>query len=57
MDEAQARIVVAWVEPFSPAAQYGIQPGMVALQVNDQQVLRMPEAIYPEPGPDVRPTR
>jgi len=55
VNEQAAQIVVSWVEPFSPASQYGIQPGMIATAVNDQQVLRLPEAIYPEPGPDVTP--
>lgn len=55
VDEGASHIVVTDVEPFSPAAQYGIQPGMVALVVNDQTVLRLPQAVYPEPAPDVTP--
>ena len=55
VDEGSGRIVVASVEPFSPAAQYGIQAGMIAIFVNDQLVLRLPELIQPEPGPLVTP--
>jgi hypothetical protein len=55
VSEEASRIEVAWVEPFSPAARYGIQPGMIVTMVNDQLVLRLPEAIYPEPGPGVTP--
>jgi signal transduction histidine kinase len=53
VDEATGHIVVTWVEPLSPAARWGIQPGMVAVTVNDQQVLRLPSAIYPDPSPGV----
>jgi signal transduction histidine kinase len=50
-----SRIEVAWVEPYSPAERWGVQPGMIVTSVNGQVVLRVPEAIYPEPGPDTTP--
>lgn len=55
VDETQGRIIVAWVEPYSPAERYGTQPGMVALMVNDLRLIRLPEPIYLEPGPDTTP--
>jgi signal transduction histidine kinase len=50
--DAPGRIVVESVQPFSPAARYGVQPGMTVILVNDQAVLRLPEAIQPDPAPD-----
>jgi signal transduction histidine kinase len=49
------RVVVADVDPFSPAARYGIEAGMVALSVNDRELIRMPQSTYPkmaDPTPD-----
>jgi len=51
---SDGRVVVAYVDPFSPSAQYGVEAGMVALSVNDRELIRMPQETYPfkEPSPD-----
>jgi signal transduction histidine kinase len=41
------RVVVTSVDPYSPAAQYGIEPGMVALEVNGRVLVRGPQYVYP----------
>lgn len=55
VDELQHRLYVEAVEPLSPAEGYGVEPGMVALQVNDQQLIRLPELRYPDITEDVTP--
>ncbi|MHB8891517.1 MAG: sensor histidine kinase [Candidatus Limnocylindrales bacterium] len=54
LDVSDGRVVVAYVDPFSPSAQYGVEAGMVALSVNDRELIRMPQETYPfkEPSPD-----
>ena len=51
---SDGRVVVWTVDPFSPAARYGIEPGMVAVSVNDRLLIRMPEPVFSkvEPTPD-----
>jgi signal transduction histidine kinase len=48
------RVVVWWVDPYGPAAQYGVEAGMVVIDVNGRELIGLPEAIYPEqePTPD-----
>ncbi|HYO42139.1 MAG TPA: hypothetical protein VES19_02975, partial [Candidatus Limnocylindrales bacterium] len=48
-----ARVVVSSVEPYSPADQYGLLPGMVLTSLNEIVLIEMPQPIYQEPGPDV----
>jgi signal transduction histidine kinase len=50
----EGRVVVLDVNQYSPAAQYGIERGMVAIQLNGAQLMRLPEYVYPdaEPTPD-----
>ena len=55
VDEAQGRLYVEAVEPLSPAADQGVRPGMVAVAVNDIQVIRMPEFVYPDMNEEVTP--
>ena len=54
VDESQGRIYVESVEVFSPAEDYGVRPGMVAVIVNDTELIRLPQPVYPqvEPTPD-----
>ncbi len=51
---SEGRVVVWYVDQYSPAAQYGVEAGMVALDVNGQQLIRLPANVYPsaEPTPD-----
>jgi signal transduction histidine kinase len=53
VDESTGRIYVESVEPLSPAVSYGIEPGMVAVSVNDVQVIRLPELMYPDVTEDI----
>ena len=55
VDEANTRLYVESVEPLSPAEQYGVRPGMVAVMVNDIQLIRLPELVYTDPGPYASP--
>lgn len=55
VNQDASRIEIAWVEPYSPAERYGMHAGMVATAVNEQEVLRLPQAIYPEQDPNATP--
>ncbi|MDP2350152.1 MAG: hypothetical protein Q8M74_03240, partial [Chloroflexota bacterium] len=48
------RIMVTGVNPYSPAALSAFQPGMVVLQLNNEELIRLPRYVYPEaePTPD-----
>src|SRR5690606_4493980 len=49
------RVVVGSVSPLSLGARDGVQPGMVVLQLNGTQLIRLPEYVYPpydEENPD-----
>jgi len=48
------RVVVSEVSPRSPADRNGIEPGMVVIQLEDVELIRLPQYIYPEaePSPD-----
>ena len=43
---SDGRVLVWTVDPAGPAARYGIEPGMVAIMLNDRQLIRMPEPVY-----------
>lgn len=49
---SEGRVVVWWVDPYGPAARFGVQSGMVAIDVNGRQLVRLPEYV---PGPDPTP--
>lgn len=55
VDEAAGQVYVEWVERFSPAEQYGVRPGMVAVTVNDLELIRLPEITYPSTGEEITP--
>jgi signal transduction histidine kinase len=46
------RLIVDWVEPGSQADADGIRSGMVAVEVNGWQLIRLPAPVYGEPNPD-----
>ena len=57
---AEGGIVVAHVEPLSPASRDGVEPGMRVINLNGQQLVRMPEYVYedtfdPETGEYISP--
>jgi signal transduction histidine kinase len=41
------RVLVEWVDPYSPAARYGIEAGMVAVSVNGRELVQGPQYVYP----------
>lgn len=45
-------LVVSEVAAFSQAARDGVQPGMRVIGLNDRELIRLPQLIYPEPDPD-----
>ncbi len=47
LDVSEGRIVVSYVDAFSPAAQYNIEAGMVAIEVNGRELIRGPQYVYP----------
>ena len=55
VDEANARLYVESVEPLSPAEAYGVRPGMVAVMVNDIQLISLPQLVYPDTPLDASP--
>jgi signal transduction histidine kinase len=50
-----ARVVVAYVEPFSPAEQHGVRAGLVATEVNGQELIALPRVDYPATDPSATP--
>lgn len=49
-DGTTIRIIA--VADRSPAAQQGLQPGMTVVSLNDVQLIRLPEPVYPSADPD-----
>ena len=51
---SDGRVLIEWVDPYSPAATYGIEAGMVAIAVNGRELIRGPQYVYPptEATPD-----
>jgi signal transduction histidine kinase len=45
------RLVVDWVEPASQADADGVRPGMIAVAVNGQELIRLPQPVYADPDP------
>ncbi|HET7473611.1 MAG TPA: ATP-binding protein [Candidatus Limnocylindrales bacterium] len=46
------RLVVAAVDPYSTAARDGVQPGMVVVGLNGQELISLPTEIYAESSGD-----
>jgi signal transduction histidine kinase len=46
------RVVVDWVANNSPAARQGLEPGMVLLDINGHQLIRLPQYVCPDPDQD-----
>jgi signal transduction histidine kinase len=46
---SNGQIVVWTVDPFGPAQRFGFQPGMVAVQLNGRDLVRLPQRIQPDP--------
>lgn len=48
------RVLVTHVNAHSPAALYGVQPGMVVIRLNGTDLYRLPQYVFPsvEPTPD-----
>ena len=42
------RVVVEWVANNSPAASHGIEPGMVLLNLNGRELIRLPQYVCPD---------
>jgi len=42
---SDGRIRVTYVDAYSPAQQYGVEAGMVALEVNGQQLVQLPQYV------------
>jgi len=45
-------LVVAEVLPFSPADRDGVRAGMRVININDRQLIRIPQYSYTDPPPD-----
>jgi signal transduction histidine kinase len=48
-------VVVTSVNAYSPGEQNGIQPGMIAINLNGQDLVRLPEYVYASPEPTANP--
>ena len=46
------RVVVEWVANNSPAANHGIVPGMVLLNLNGRELIRLPQSVCPDADED-----
>src|SRR5438105_2130321 len=59
VDPSVNRLIVASVDPWSPAARDGVESGMVVLSMNGAQLLALPHEIYADPpvpaNPDENP--
>jgi signal transduction histidine kinase len=55
VDELNHLLYVQDVDAYSPAEELGIRVGMVALVVNDQQLIRLPEFVYPADEVELSP--
>jgi signal transduction histidine kinase len=43
---SDGRVVVWYVDPYSPAQQYRVEAGMVAIELNGQQLVRLPQYVH-----------
>ena len=48
---SNGKLVVTDVAAFSQAARDGVQPGMLVVNLNNRQLIRLPALVYPEPDP------
>jgi signal transduction histidine kinase len=46
------RIVIDWVAAQSPAASHGLEPGMILVNMNGRELIRLPQHVCPDPGSD-----
>ena len=46
------RIVIDWVAAQSPAASHGLESGMVLLNLNGRELIRLPQHVCPDPEAD-----
>jgi signal transduction histidine kinase len=46
------RIVIDFVAAQSPAASHGLEPGMVLLNLNGRELIRLPQLVCPDPEAD-----
>jgi signal transduction histidine kinase len=46
------RILVDWVATQGPAASHGVEPGMVLLNLNGRELIRLPQHVCPDPEAD-----
>jgi len=51
LDGTTGHLYVAEVDTISPAAQDGVQPGMVVTRLNDATLIALPQPQYAEPNP------
>jgi signal transduction histidine kinase len=52
---ADGQVVVWTVDAFSPAQQLGFEPGMVAVELNQRTLVRLPQQVQPDPLPGTTP--
>jgi signal transduction histidine kinase len=48
-------VVVTQVNAYSQAVQYGVRAGMVAITLNGQSLVRLPQYVYPSAEPTANP--
>jgi len=46
------RVVVEWVARESPAARQGLEPGMILLDINGHQLIKLPQYVCPDVDED-----
>jgi len=51
VDNAASRLMVTAVDPWSPAAQDGVTPGMIVVRLNDTELIALPQEVYADPDP------
>lgn len=52
---SDGKVIVWIVDSHSPAAQAGLESGMLVIEVNGRQLIRGPEYVYPAVGPTPDP--
>ena len=53
---SDGRAIIASVDPAGPAAAFGFEPGMVALDVNGRQLVQLPQLVQPTERPIAEPS-
>ena len=51
VDRSANRLIVTEVDPWSPAAQDGVQAGLIVVRMNDSELIELPHEVYSEPDP------